>query len=41
MSCDDLDAGKCSMCGVGELIERYDSNGDLYYECDNCGYKEA
>lgn len=35
MSVDDLDAGKCPMCG-GNLIEREDG----WLECDSCDYRE-
>lgn len=41
MSVDDLDTGKCTICEIGDMIERYDENGDPYYECENCGHKEA
>ena len=34
MSVDDLDAGKCPVCG-GDLVER-----DGWLECDLCNYKE-
>jgi predicted RNA-binding Zn-ribbon protein involved in translation (DUF1610 family) len=38
MSVDDLDVGKCPICGE-EMIEKTDDLGQ-YIECEFCGYRE-